>query len=146
MELAETRRLHELVRQHWASVKENRQFPRKEEIEPEAIAAAWEHCFIVEMKKGAVERGFHYDYMGDALVKAYGQNMTSIERCDTKTVPHIALMLRQLNEVAESGEPAVHETEFENVQKKRIKYRCCLLPLGADKVEYVLGCMRWRMD
>ncbi len=138
--------MHERVRTHWASVKENRLYPREDEIDPSAISDAWDYCFLVDFRQGKSERGFHYDYMGSALLEAYGTNMTSIERCDTKTVPHVALMLRQMDEVAESGEPASHEAEFENVKRERIKYRCCLLPLGIDKVDYILGCMRWRYE
>ncbi|MBV8939217.1 MAG: PAS domain-containing protein [Alphaproteobacteria bacterium] len=141
----ETRRMHEAVRQYWMSVKENRLFPAVEEIEPGCIAGAWNHCFIVDMRKGHVSDGFRYTYMGHDLMGAYGMDMSSLGRCDNATAPHVGSMLRHFDEVAESGEPAMDESEFINTHGDRIKYRCCLLPLGrGDKVQYILGCMRWK--
>lgn len=144
LERQESKRTHERVRRHWLSLKENRRFPREDEIDPSAIDDVWDYCFLVDMRKGGVTRGFRYDYMGPALLDAYGVNLASIESCDAATLPHCAMMLRQYDEVVESGEPATHEAEFENVHRLRIKYRCCLLPLGKDRVEYILGCMRWK--
>lgn len=141
----ETKRLHERVRQYWQSVKENRPFPREDEIDPMAIADVWEYCFLVNMRKGRVARGFNYEFMGSELMHAYGQNMVSLEHCGPDTAPHIASMLQHLDEVIESGEPAIDESEFDNVNGMRILYRCCLLPLGREKPEYILGCMRWKV-
>lgn len=143
-ETPDSRRTHERVRSYWQSVKDNRRFPAEREIDPQAIPDAWDYCFLVEIKKGTVAQGFRYEYMGEALIAAYGANMTSVERCDAGTTPHIASMLRHFDEVAESGEPAMDESEFVNAQGALIKYRCCLLPLGGEKVEYILGCMRWK--
>lgn len=146
MQGGSSQRMHERVRQYWESLKDNRRFPFESEINPAAIADVWDHCFLVDMRGGPVHRGFTYPYMGSALVEAYGTDMTSIEHCDATTVPHVAMMLRQFDEVVESGEPATHEAEFENVNRVCIKYRCCLLPLGGDHVEYILGCMRWKTE
>lgn len=140
----ESKRMHQRVRAYWDSLKDNRRFPRESEINPAAIADVWDDCFLVDMRKGSSMKGFHYEYMGVHLLKAYGVDLSSIERCDASLMPHCAVMLRQFDEVAESGEPAMHEAEFENVERLRIKYRCCLLPLGGDHVDYILGCMRWK--
>lgn len=143
-EQTESRRTHERVRQYWQNVKEQRQYPQESEIDPQEIEDAWEYCFLVDMREGSVDQGFHYDYMGAKLIEAYGMNMTSLQRCDPRTEPHIASMLRHFDEVVESGEAAMDESEFRNVRGMHIKYRCCLLPLGKDKVEFILGCMRWK--
>lgn len=143
-ETRDSRRMHERVRGYWQSVKEQRRFPQESEIEPAVIADAWDYCFLVDMSKGAVKDGFRYDYMGKELINAYGMDMTSLNQCDASTAPHIASILRHFDQVAESGEPAMDEAEFENIRHVRIKYRCCLLPLGRDRVEYILGCMRWK--
>ena len=142
-EQVESRRMHERIRQYWESLKEGRRFPNESEINPAAISDVWDYCFLVNMSKGKVSRGFSYEYMGPALAEAYGVNLTGVEQCDTKDVPHVALMLRQFDEVLESGEPALHDAEFENAKRMHIKYRCCLLPMGGGKVQYILGCMRW---
>lgn len=143
-EAAESRRVHERVRQYWQSLKDNRLFPAESEVEPAVIADVWDYCFVVNLTNGPVKNGFHYDYMGPALVGAYGVDMAGIELCDPTTKPHIASMLRHFEEVRESGEPATDESEFINASGTCIKYRCCLLPLGRNRVEYILGCMRWK--
>lgn len=139
-----TKRLHERMRNHWASVKEMRPFPREDELDPAAIPDIWPHCFLIDIRSGRVKNGFRYEYMGEPLMLAYGANMMAFERCDATTEPHIHSLLTTLDQVVESGEEAVDENEFTNVQGLLVKYRSCLLPLGRDKVEYVLGCMRWK--
>lgn len=140
----DSRRLHERVRQYWDSMREGRRYPAEQEIDPMAIPEAWDWCFLVNMRKGSVANGFTYEYLGPELMGAYGTNMVSFGQCDASTAPHIASMLRHFDEVTESGEAAIDESMFENIHMERIKYRCCLLPLGRQQVEYILGCMRWK--
>jgi len=139
-----TRRVHEQVLRYWQDLKGGRRFPAKQEIEPQAITEAWDWCFITHMRRGGVARGFDYDYIGHSLVAAYGANLTG-QQCDFESAPHIASMLARLDEVTESGEPAIDQSTFENLQQMQIKYRCCLLPLGNERVEHILGCMRWKV-
>lgn len=141
-----SRRLHERVRAHWDSLRENRAYPSEREIDPAMLTDAWPWCFLVDMRKGNASHGFTYEYMGDALVGAYGMNMVSLGNCNAANTPHIASMLRHFEEVRESGEPAMDASVFQNANGDRIHYRCCLLPLGIGKVEYILGCMRWKAD
>jgi len=140
----ETRRVHERVRQYWQSLKDNRPYPEEGEVDPLVIADTWDWCFLADMRSGAVERGFRYDYMGPELIDAFGVNLMGFDRCDSDTAPRISSLLRRFNEVVESGEPVMDESEFENLQRQRVKYRCCLLPLGRGRGQHVLGCMRWK--
>jgi hypothetical protein len=145
-EHSETRRIHDRLRQYWQSLKEQRPYPREDEIDPALVAEVWDYCFLADMRRGSVRHGFRYEYMGSALIDAYGCSMTAIDLCDAGTEPHIHSLMSRFDEVAESGEPATDEGEFTNTRGEQIRYRCCLLPLGAGKVESILGCMRWKVS
>src|SRR4051812_36345195 len=84
------RRMHDHVREYWMSLKDNRPYPDESEVEPEVIAEAWDWCFLVDMRSGAVERGFHYDYMGPELMDAFGINMTGLGSFDSLKMPHLS--------------------------------------------------------
>lgn len=139
-----SKRMHERVRQYWQSVKEQRPYPTESEIDPQFIADAWNYCFLVDMRRHHTHKLYKYQYIGRELVEAYGANMTGME-FQQEDAPHISAMISNFHEVEESGEPGMYEVEFVNARGVSIRTRCCLLPLGRDRVELILGCMRWKL-
>ncbi len=141
----EAKRAHETALNYWKALKKDRPFPREDEVDSQALASVWDSCFLVtllERNNGA--KGFHYEYVGKELLEAYGQDMTGLT-ADHDDAPQIASMLHAM-ERAGQGEPVLDESVFINRRHLEIRYRCCLLPLGSNgRVEYILGCMRWKL-
>ncbi len=134
--------MHEKVQYYWQDLKGPRLYPTRQEIEPIVIKDAWDWCFIADVQK-LTEHGFRYEYVGPELTEIYGAHLTHTDRFSRKTGPDID-MAEYFSEITESGEPLVYTSEFNTLKQATIKYRCCLLPLGRDRVEYILGCMRWK--
>lgn len=135
-------RSHELLINYWLMLKGERDYPMEAELEPEVLHEIWPHCFLVNVKPGGL---FQYAFLGDALVEAYGSDVTGQAVSDRLIDPHHAAMAKKFAETVESGAPVVDENEFVNEHGQTIKYRNCLLPLGyKGNVDFIIGAMRWK--
>lgn len=137
----DSRRAHERLMQYWLSLKGTRNYPREDEVDPEALEPIWDSCFLVTLIDGR-RFGFRYEYMGSELLEAYGRDMTGLAAEDPEA-PQIASLIHALERAA-AGETVTDGSVFTNSKNVEIRYRCCLVPLGAMTVEYILGCMRWK--
>ena len=129
--------------EYWSSSAGKRPMPLESDINPEDIASIWDHCFLVRVGDGA----FAYDYMGSALVEAYGDNVIGREICESLIYPHPEPLFRTFQKVTVSGQPVHDEAEFTNKNGMVVKYRSCVLPLsqkGEEGVAYLLGGMNWK--
>jgi hypothetical protein len=140
--MLEHKRLHERLLAYWQAARGNRPFPSEKDIDPEELADVWDACFLLQVTPA----GFSYAYLGESLVKAYGDDLTSRDVCSTLVEPKSASMAQKCAEVVKQKTQMIDESEFVNTLGMRVKYRSCLLPLGdrADEVNYILGAMRWK--
>jgi hypothetical protein len=104
----------------------------------------WGHCFLVRIGDFATA-DYHYTYIGEAIVDAYRSGLP--DDAGEKTImPGAGCLIENYRAVAESGKPLVKEGEFRNFSNELVKYRQCVLPLGADgRVQAVFGGMRFKI-
>ncbi len=137
-------RIHEQLERYWQSLLNGRAFPREAEIDPQALKDIWDACFLVSARANG---SFAYSYLGQALVDAYGDDISGREITETLLFPHPRSLFESFREVTQSGKPRTDESEFTNSRGHTIKYRSCLLPLAGpqgEKPAFILGGMKWK--
>lgn len=137
-------RIHELLEQYWQSIRGQRKLPRESDIRPEELQEIWSSCFLVSARANG---SFAYSYLGDALVEAYGDDITGREITETLLYPHPKSLTNTFRAVVEQSVPVTDESEFTNSKGANIKYRSCVMPLAGqqgDDVRFLLGGMKWK--
>ena len=137
-------RIHEQLAQYWQSLAKDGQLPREAAIDPKALADVWDHCFLVSAR---ADGSFAYNYLGPALIDAYGDDMTGREIADTLLGQHPRSLFHHFQQVARDGAPATDESEFVNSRGVTVKYRSSILPLAGtegNEVRFLLGGMKWK--
>jgi len=136
-------RINEQLRLYWEELRNGRVMPMESEISIKDLAAIWDHCFLVSVHGDR----FAYSYMGEQLIEAYGDDMTGKEIAIALLEPHPQSLFESFQKVAESGQPRIDDNAFTNSRGVEVKYRSCILPLGAKGhtgVAYLLGGMKWK--
>ncbi len=136
-------RINERLFSYWESQKQGRAFPSESDINPDDLGDVWEHSFLINVRS---PEAFKYAYMGQALVDAFGDDVTNDDVCSQLLVPDKPLLVEKLQAVLRNTAPVIDEGEFVNPRGQRICYRICLLPLGKmpDRISYILGGMKWK--
>ena len=137
-------RITEQLESYWQALRGDREFPFEEEINPEALKDIWSGCFLITARDGV----FAYSYLGDALIEAYGDDITGHEIAETLAYPHPKSLMETFQFVAKNAVPCTDEDEFINSKGVLVKYRSCVLPLGSRNqrgITYLLGAMRWKI-
>lgn len=147
--LAENRhhRFHERLREYWDKLRGDRPFPKESEIDPDELEEIWPSCFLISIDDVTRRLGYHYSYLGEDLVEAYGDDIRNPDIAMKLVSAAEAPMIKKFDEVLREKKPVIDESEFINLKHLNIKYRSCLLPLGSHKgeVSHIIGCMRWRI-
>jgi hypothetical protein len=136
-------RMNERLQHYWQELRAGRAMPLESEIDMEALKDIWGHCFLVSIHDGK----FAYSYLGPDLVDAFGDDWTGKEIVETLVYPHPNSLLNTFASVAQSGEAGMDDSEFVNSRGVTVKYRSCVLPLGAEStpsVAFLLGGMNWK--
>ncbi|MFM9890432.1 MAG: PAS domain-containing protein [Rickettsiales bacterium] len=136
-------RINELLQQYWHELAGARPYPLESEISTEALRDIWPYCYLVSVKPD----GFSYDYLGTGLIEAYGDDFTGREVTERLLYPHPTSLVKTFAEVVNSAQASMDENEFTNSRGARVKYRACVLPLGArgrEGVAFLLGGMKWK--
>lgn len=147
--MGQEKRITELLRLHWDTVKGEAIFPPESAINQESaeLQRIWDHCFLVRIDHSNIEHPYAYIYLGEALVKAYGgEDAIAKEVCEALVYPSSMSLVHKFKEVADTGLPVYEEGEFTNSVGEVIKFRSELLPLGntEGEVGYILGGMKWK--
>lgn len=142
-EFARHHRLTERLISYWNEIRGERIMPLESDINMDALKEEWPHCFLVSVHPDK----FAYTYLGPQLVEAYGDDFTGREITETLLFPHPKPLFAQLQQAAQESKPRENQGEFVNAQGMHIKYRTCILPLGAhghSSVAFLLGGMNWK--
>lgn len=139
-------RIHELLQEYWEKLRGARAFPSESQVDPAALASVWDACFLVHTDDKARADGYKFSYMGTRLIEAFGDDYTGREVCDHLANPAHPDLANHLNAVVQGKKPVLVESQFRNSRGMVVKYRCCLLPLGATdtQVDFILGGMKWK--
>jgi hypothetical protein len=139
------RRITELLMKYWKQLKGKRRFPAESELSPEALKDFWDSCFLIDLTDFADRGGFKYAYLGSNLIKAYGDQLTQEEAVHLISTSNVEVA-EKIRQVMRSRAPLSIEGEFTNTSNVLIRFREVMLPLGKseDKVDYIIGGMRWK--
>lgn len=142
------RRIPDIIMQYWDEKRTaGSLFPAEDAIVPEELAAlgCWKDCFFIKVRDIMKETDYHYSYFGQALVNAYGDDLTETSLRNFAS-PDAENLAEKYYEVIATKHPVTNESEFTNARNIRVRYRQCLVPLGqGDSVKAILGAMRYRL-
>lgn len=130
---------------YWNHLRGSRAMPIENEIDMEdpAIKDLWPRCFIVQLRDIELEiPEFNYTYLGPEIVHAYEGELQGVEVDDMVSM-NASKLMGAYKQVIETVQPVLHSGECDNGRGSLIKFRQCLLPLGTDKVEVILGYLNY---
>ena len=130
---------------YWEKIRQGRDMPSENDIDPDDIGDLWDNCFLIQIRD-LEKSDYNYTYLGTAIIEAYRGNLTEDYPAEL-----IALNANKLDghfrEVIINKHPVIHEGEFTNLSGSLVKYRQCLLPLSHDltNVDAIFGGMRFKI-
>lgn len=136
-------RINEKLEHYWQDLRGGRAMPLESEVDIAALGGIWDYCFLVSVHDGR----FAYSYFGSELIRAYGDDVTGKEITETLLYPHPQSLTETFDKVVRTAQPQVDDSEFTNSEGALIKYRSCVVPLGAfamDGIAFLLGGMKWK--
>lgn len=142
-------RVTSILLEYWNRLRGSRPYPSESELSPDDLKEIWDHVFLLRV--GGGETGgynFRYEYMGESLIRAYGDNLTGIDVYDALLSTSRDTIVEDVLKTIKSRAPHQQDAEFDNVNQVRIKYRRLLCPLGTDdgRINYIVGVMRWKEE
>jgi hypothetical protein len=139
-------RITEILYDYWNELRAGRAYPDEDKINPDAIASIWDYCFSISIIEKENTHSYRYDYLGSGLIDAFGDDITKKDISKQLLTTSNAPLVASFNKVVANKQAINEESQFTNSLGMVIKYRSCILPLGAkdDKVDYLIGAMKWR--
>ncbi|MFV9839039.1 MAG: PAS domain-containing protein [Aaplasma endosymbiont of Hyalomma asiaticum] len=143
------RRAVNILCSYWDQLRNGRNFPTKEEIDPEELMGIWQWCFVLEVQYVDGDKKYECTYAGESAVKLYSSDL----RCYSET-ENIVIFFPQvieqlfddLESVVENQRPLIDEKEKTTTKGVDIKIRQCLLPLGhGNVVDHIIGVVGGRV-
>ncbi len=131
----------ETVMKYWDELREGKKFPPEEDLDPDMLQEAWDHCFLIYPRHNQ----FCFTHLGSVVKGAYGSDRTIECRVFIES-PAADSLTYKYQEVLESREPIIENAEFINLQDDLVRFKQCLLPLGPDEngeVTSILGCLHF---
>ena len=144
---SQSKRINEVLLSYWEGLKAGRAFPLESDVDPDAIEAIWDSCFLIMVEGSGAEASFRYIYLGEALIEAYGDDLTDKEVCEKLVYPGSMTLVHKFRDILKIKEPVMEDNEFTNKNGMLIKFRSCMCPLGksdTQNVGYIVGGMKWK--
>ncbi len=139
----EEQRFTNLLCEYWNKIKGDRRYPDVSDIRRDDIVDIWEHCFIIEHVAGK----YTIAHLGGAIKEAYESDLNIASDGPIISFDDVENIQEYLDEVLESGEAVIEQSECDDLNGNKVKFRQCFLPLGAnsDKVDAVIGALRYKI-
>ena len=139
------RRLSLRLMRYWHEKRGTRAMPIENDIDPEALGADWDFCFLLQSRDVANIQDYNFTYLGESIMKAYFDK--SLDAHNQFMVgPNAFRLSTHFSRAIDTKAPVLDEGEFATVQGRRVLYRQVLLPLGqADVVEAIFGGMNYKI-
>ncbi len=136
------RRYTNLLCEYWNKVKGDRNFPDLSEIEVEHLSDIWDYCFVIKYSDGK----YQVEHVGESIINPHDHdfNLTDIPIIQLDNIENIQYFL---DEVLESREPCIEQSEWYSPDGILIKFRQCFLPLGSDEntINAIIGAVRYKI-
>ncbi len=143
---AERRMPNRLIR-YWDELRGGKLYPMENDIDPDAVADLWPHCFLVQVRDIIHDDG-NYTYLGEAIRKAFAAGLDG-EGCRQIISPNYRDLGHNFTTILQEQRPIMQEGEFKNLRNKSVLFRQCMLPLGVNGTEgiaAILGCMAFKVE
>lgn len=140
-------RITTIVRNYWEYLRGERSFPSENDINSHALGDVWDNCFLVHVGDSLSPGDYQYQYLGENIVIAYGEDLTGL-RVDSMVAPEAAHLKEEYEKVLLTRRPIFDEGEISLDNGTRmIKYRQILLPLGEKdgSIHAILGGMSYKI-
>ncbi|ABD45376.1 sensory box protein [Ehrlichia chaffeensis str. Heartland] len=148
-EYVSERRAIKILFAYWNQLRNDRMFPKIEEIEQEEIREIWPNCFIIEVKNDTDNQKYNCIYIGERAMELYQSNIKVYAESQNIKLffPQvIENLFDYLESVVENQEPIMDESETESADGNYIKIRQCLLPIGENnEVTHIIGVIGGRI-
>lgn len=134
------RRTSLILLQYWNELRDERELPQEDEIDPERLSIIWGHCFLIQIRDIKQVKDYNYTYLGPNLTQAYHDG--TLDRYNGKMIAPDANRVSHLfQQVIDTKDPLIDEGEYRNPLGRMVKYRQSMLPLGTPDgvVESILG-------
>jgi hypothetical protein len=140
------KRITIILKKYWDYLREGTAFPSEREIQPDAIAQIWDNCFVVVANNSSRPEDYVYKYIGKKIIAAYGEDLTGLT-VDNMVSPQAGHLAQEYDKVLAIKRPVLDDGEFKSPNKKLIKYRQILLPLGENGITItsIIGGMSYKV-
>ena len=147
--IIEKRMTTRLVR-YWERLCQDSNIPDIGRFNSGAIQDIWRHCIrlaIVNHGHEAGKKVYKYEYVGEAIKQAFGQDPTGITSTVSLHADPGGEILLNLQECADAKKPVLKFGQFINKKNEIIKYRSCMLPFGSSNmVTHIIVGLSWRIS
>ena len=136
-------RISRCILEHWNEIKGGNKFPAEKDLHVELLEDIFGSCFLLDVK-GVDEGRYHYKFLGENIVKAFGCKTT--KKLDyNKNCPFS--YKNNVADILKTGKPLTSSGEFKNVHGDLVKYRQCLVPMSNDgkNIISILGGMSYKV-
>jgi hypothetical protein len=139
------RRMQVRAYNHWASLLEDRHYPRIENLEPEQLPDFGPYSVLLDFSSGLENPGIAY--LGSRLAGECGAGEAALR--SLADVPNRSLLTRITDhymQILANKAPIGFEAEFVNQHGATIAYRGILLPYSSDDdtIDFILGVINWK--
>ncbi|WP_339045168.1 PAS domain-containing protein [Candidatus Mesenet endosymbiont of Agriotes lineatus] len=129
---------------YWNLLREDRNYPRKDEIELEEIKDILEYCFIIKVNETDDEKKkYNFVHLGSEVAEIYNMD-TDIMHIS----PMTENLYQHLDSILTDKEPVIEDLDLQGSVGHHLIGRQCLLPLSDDnqEVNYILGAVSCRKE
>lgn len=124
------RRLVVRLMHYWRSLGDIDGFPRRSDIDPEAIADMWPHCALLDVS--GKETDPEFVYVGSALTARAGAELTGRLLSSAAPDSLVSKGFSYFGQVLDRKVPISFGGEFADGRGVKILYRSIILPLSQD--------------
>ncbi|MBQ4874711.1 MAG: PAS domain-containing protein [Rickettsiaceae bacterium H1] len=137
------RRFTNLLCEYWNELRGDRAYPDLREVNRDHLSDVWDYCFIVKY----VDNKYKVVHIGEGIKDAYESDLNIASDAPIIQFDNIENIECYLEEVLESGEAVIEESECYDLKGNKIKFRQCFLPLGKNEemVDGVIGALRYKI-
>ena len=121
--------------------------PTVEAFDISQISDLWSSCLRIMVRKAMNKHSYTYEYMGEDVIKAYGNNLVGRQvTMDIRTIPGANVLYKLDEKLPNVTAPILEQGNFVNDEDQLIKYRSCILPFGDGiRITHAVIGLSWKV-